>query len=205
MGELTDPRPLARVATIVVAVWVASELRLHVLLFRALTNLSLSGVGYRAHPEMIGLAGLFQLLSYLLNAVVVGRWIWRTNRNAHILAEGMSVTSGWAVGWFFVPVANLWKPFEGLKETWQVSHDPANWPLVSVPALLRWWWGLWVGVNLGRNAEILLGSQSITLGPPGWVDAVVTFAGVGHGLLLIPFVLRLSAAQAKTISAYTFA
>ena len=55
--------------------------------------------------------------SYLATAVVFGIWIVRANKNARALgAKNLSASPGWALGYFFVPILNLWKPFK------------ANWP-----------------------------------------------------------------------------
>src|ERR1700754_3506800 len=52
--------------------------------------------------------------------IVFAVWIHRANRNARALgAVGMRFSPGWAVGWFFVPIANLWKPYQAMKEIWQ--------------------------------------------------------------------------------------
>ena len=150
MGELTDPRPLARVVGIVVAVWMVAEVLLRV----SMTSVAVGAFGAgRSLPVIhaVGLFALVQIASYIVTVIVTGRWIWRASTNAHALATGMSITPGWAVGWFFMPVASLFKPFEAMRECWQVSHDPNQWPLLPVPALLRWWWGCWIASNIGAN------------------------------------------------------
>jgi len=48
------------------------------------------------------------------------------------------------VGWYFVPVANLWKPYQAMKEIWKASSDPENWQDRPVSPLLPWWWLLCV-------------------------------------------------------------
>lgn len=60
----------------------------------------------------------------------------------------MTVTSGWAVGRFFLPLLNLWHPFLGVAEIWRVSVDPVDPDRIRTPALLHWWWGLWLATSL---------------------------------------------------------
>jgi len=84
------------------------------------------------------------LLVYFVTAIVFLMWINRANKNCHGFSSGMEFTSGWAVGWYFVPIACLIKPFQVMNEIWRVSHDPVNWKSLATPALLRWWWGLWL-------------------------------------------------------------
>ena len=56
----------------------------------------------------------------------------------------MLFTPGWSVGWYFIPIANLWKPYQAVKEIWIVSHKntPAD------HAVVGWWWALLLISNL---------------------------------------------------------
>jgi hypothetical protein len=73
------------------------------------------------------------------------KWIYRANYNAHQLgAKRMEFTPGWAIGWFFIPVACLWKPYEAMKEIWQASQSPHEWRKVETGVLLPIWWTLWL-------------------------------------------------------------
>lgn len=80
-------------------------------------------------------------------------WIHRVSTNLHALSgEKLEFTPGWAVGWFFVPLANLVQPYRVLRELWRVSrrgkHDQAA-------AVVGWWWGLWLlGYVLSMSAVL---------------------------------------------------
>ena len=74
--------------------------------------------------------------------VLVLMWIHRANYNAHQLgAAEMKFTPGWAIGWYFIPIAMLWKPYQAMKEIWQASFNPSRWWEEDTPPLLP----LWVG------------------------------------------------------------
>jgi hypothetical protein len=89
--------------------------------------------------------GAIWLSMYATCAVTALRWIYLANSNAHALgAERMQFTPAWAIGWYFVPLANLWKPYQAMKEVWQASTSRTDWREVKAPALLRWWWALWL-------------------------------------------------------------
>lgn len=74
-------------------------------------------------------------------------WVYYVHRNLRALQnESLEFTSGWAVGWFFVPIMHLYKPFQAVREIWRCS-DPETigegkpvWFQIRVP-LVRWWWG----------------------------------------------------------------
>ena len=58
----------------------------------------------------------------------------------------MQYTPGWAVGWYFVPIATLWKPFQAMVETFKASHPrfDDDWSLAPRPAILTAWWSMWI-------------------------------------------------------------
>jgi hypothetical protein len=98
-----------------------------------------------ARQQAIGIA---QLLLFIVTGIVFLTWIYRANRNARALgAQGMRFTPGWTVGWFFVPIMSLWKPFQAMREIWQASVQPGNWQAVTTPPLIGWWWAIYI-INL---------------------------------------------------------
>lgn len=100
---------------------------------------------------------LSRLPLLLITFVLGGRWILRVARNARALgAQGMEVSAGWAVGWYFVPFANLIKPFRAMDEIWRASASAAQWRQLATPALLRFWWGCWLAVAFIGNASMRL-------------------------------------------------
>jgi len=91
-----------------------------------------------------GLAGLSLLLT-IVTLIVFARWIVLAHRNLPALgARYLDFTPGWAVGWFFVPVANIWKPFQAMRSLWQYSHSVHKPDLQDSTWVLGVWWTLWL-------------------------------------------------------------
>jgi hypothetical protein len=87
-----------------------------------------------------GLSALAQTLIFLGCGFLCLKWIYRMSLNAHSLAPDLKVSPAWGVGWFFVPFASLWKPFQGVRKSWQASAAAGpGWQSQPVPELLRWW------------------------------------------------------------------
>lgn len=109
----------------------------------------LRGVGGEGSPTGFPLFAVLRALAMmaiaLINAILVLTWIQHANHNArHLGATDMKYTPGWAVGWFFVPIAWFWKPYQAMKEIWRASANPADWRREQASPLLHWWWALWI-------------------------------------------------------------
>lgn len=89
------------------------------------------------------------LIAAIASLITLLAWIYAANRNlASLRPTGrLEFTPGWSVGWFFVPIANLVKPYQAVREIWEHS-DPKGLDVGFRPrpssgaALVGWWWGL---------------------------------------------------------------
>ncbi len=92
-----------------------------------------------------GIIGIIQLAVFIVTAILILKWIYRANLNARQLgATDMEFTPGWSIGWYFIPIAFLWKPYQAMKEIWWASKSPAKWKGKSTPYLPQWWWFFWI-------------------------------------------------------------
>jgi hypothetical protein len=79
-------------------------------------------------------------------------WLHRSYRNLQALhAHELRFSPGWAVGYFFIPILNLFRPYQVLKETWKAS-DPTTlhataWKGSRAFPVLGWWWAFWLITN----------------------------------------------------------
>lgn len=102
-----------------------------------------------------GVIGLVQTLVLITAMILVARWIYRANQNCRRLgAADMRFTPGWAVGWYFIPVLSMWKPYQAMKEIWRASVAPADWRRQSRPMLMPVWWGMWL-LSLALGSAIM--------------------------------------------------
>jgi hypothetical protein len=146
---------------------------------------------------------LANILVLLVTSIVVLRWIYRASVNAHAAAPDLTITPGWAVGWYFVPIANLWKPFQAMKEIWLGSHFGANWEAGYTSDLLNWWWGLYILDSFIGNASWRLAATAPELSAElGLVDGVIT---IPLSLILIWIMRQVTEAQDVTRHAEVFA
>ncbi len=96
--------------------------------------------------------GLTDALLTLVTIVFFSMWIYRAAAN--IVAAGtigFDYTPGWAVGWFFVPIANLFKPYAAMRQIWNASQGGQADQLERPEGLLAIWWGCWLLSNIASN------------------------------------------------------
>lgn len=85
--------------------------------------------------------GLFQFGGAIATIILFAKWIYRANFNARQLgAQGMQFSPGWSIGYYFIPILLLWKPYQAMREIWQASKNPASWTTVERGSILPWWW-----------------------------------------------------------------
>jgi len=148
------------------------------------------GVG---SPEGWTAVGIIWLLAQaaiaLGTAILVLSWIYRANHNARQLgAADMRFTPGWAVGWYFIPIAWFWMPYLAMREIWRASVNPSDWGAAPVSPLLRWWWSLWIVGSWGTDGVDLVASLRLDEAGFETVDAATNL--VGHALdIPLAFVL----------------
>ena len=174
------------------------------------TPLSTGGMfpGEAAVSLLQGLGGLLQALVFIVCGFFCLKWIYRVSLNAHSIAPGMTITPAWGVGWFFVPFACLWKPFQGVRETWQVSASGGpGWQTQPTPALLGWWWGLWIVANILGNVAFRLEMNATSIGETmisTGLSLAQESANVPLDVLFILLVRRLTALQLGALSGRIF-
>jgi hypothetical protein len=93
--------------------------------------------------------GLSHDVLCLVTVVVFSRWIYVANQNVRALgAQGLRFTPGWAVGYFFVPLFHLWRPYQAMNDLWRASKSPGAWQSVAPDSVLGRWWIFWIIANL---------------------------------------------------------
>lgn len=97
--------------------------------------------------------GLF--ISFFTCAPII-LWIYRVCSNAHTLSKRMTISPGWAIGWYLVPVASLFQPYESMKEIWVASSGMKE---KDIPAAVKQWWLCYIASNILAYAS-LIGSPS---------------------------------------------
>ena len=134
-------------------VGIVSSIAEYSLLGRIQSGEFVSDAQANANDARQAVIGLAQFVLYLVTIVVWLVWFRRAYRNLISLRVGqLRFKPGWAVGAWFVPFLNLVRPFQITKDIWTASNpdpntEPGMWSYAKTPALLGWWWALWLISN----------------------------------------------------------
>ena len=156
--------------------------------------------GADALTMVAGLAYLSFTVVFVVSIVLVGRWIYRAHANlAAAGADGLEFTPGWAVGWYFIPFANLVKPFQAMRELWNQSHSEHDQFGNEAPSEVKAWWGAWIVGNIissvGTRIELMGGGGGESLAIGTTLSAVGTAGVVLAAVLLLKIIACVTEAQ----------
>ncbi|WP_240505883.1 DUF4328 domain-containing protein [Erythrobacter colymbi] len=143
---------------------------------------------------------LVNFVIYIGSVIAVAMWIYRAHANLHAAAlPGLEFTLGWAVGWYFIPIAFLFKPYQAMKELWRESFQTGDSYSAPPPATLSGWWGFWiVGVLAGNiSTRVSLMGDGANVQVALVIGLVSSVAMVGSAWLLMRIIREVTAAQAN--------
>ena len=79
-------------------------------------------------------------------------WNYRVSANLSVLCLQRRFSTTWALWCWFIPIVNLFKPYQAMKEIWEESHpqslhyEDGRWQAspVRVSRLFGFWWAFWL-------------------------------------------------------------
>lgn len=96
-------------------------------------------------------AEVLSLVVGLALAVAFLAWLSRVVEDIPPLGAGTPHTSPrWAIVWWFVPIAFLWKPYIVVRDVW--ARLNITWPATG---MLAAWWSTWIGGTIAARVAAL--------------------------------------------------
>ncbi len=93
------------------------------------------------------LVGVVEIGLVIVAGVLLLMWLHRAYTNLLALGHTPRFTPGWAVGYWFIPIVNLWRPYQVMKDWWLRSEGDTMVPgyeRVTAPSVLSAWWACWI-------------------------------------------------------------
>lgn len=146
-----------------------------------------------------GIVALGFFIVFFWSWIVIGRWKFRAMANLRARGEKTKISPGWAVGWYFIPIAWLWKPLEAMSEIWRLSMQRAG--QSADGGHLGWWWATWViGNILGWISMRLVGLDMTQADPDALraaasIDVITAGLHIACALTLLQIMRRVTDAQ----------
>jgi hypothetical protein len=117
--------------------------------------------------ELTRSADLVRFGVFLAAAIAFLAWFSRAYRNlARLGVPGLRYTHAWAVGAWFVPIVNLFRPKQVANDIWRAT-DPQlrseGWHGRDVSPWLHWWWAFWVAGGVFGNQAAFAQIQAKTV------------------------------------------
>ncbi|MBK9154860.1 MAG: DUF4328 domain-containing protein [Chloracidobacterium sp.] len=158
-----------------------------------------------------GLLALFQFPVFVFTVVSFLIWLNRAHKNLLALRPSfLRFSSGWAVGWWFIPFANLVRPFQVVREVWWES-DPEipedrmflTESLHSAPTYMGVWWAFWLLSNFASNLldRLFDPERMENVAEIGALMVVASSLTIVAGILAIMVVKDITARQSARFAA----
>lgn len=200
-----DPKSLTRY--LIIMLWISMGFEIITLLGdmaqMSLLNRPFTNQEALANDARQQLIGVGYIIVFIVTAIFFLKWIHRANLNCHGFgAENMVFTPGWAVGWHFIPVMSLFKPYQAMKEIWQVSQNPRSWQTVAGSPILGWWWGLWIAnailgqvvFRAAKNATTIEQLERLSI-----ISIVASIVGIPLCLVAMKLVNSIATMQERVV------
>jgi hypothetical protein len=139
------------------------------------------------------MVGLGQIVALLAGAVAFLRWLRMAYGNLPALGAVPRFGPNWAVAFFLVPILNLFRPYQVMRELWIASVG-------GRAAIVGWWWAAYLVASF-------LGARSFTLVATAraprdflmatWVTLAADVSGTAAAALAIAIVLGIDRGQAR--------
>jgi hypothetical protein len=170
ISALTNWVQLAFIISAIIAVAsIISEFMQADLLIGALHGRYVSMAQAIANDDREAIIGWINLGIYIVTAIIFLIWVYRANKNLHAFKSPvLRFSPGWAVGWWFIPFANLFRPYQITAEISKASNPELD-PSLNVvlhlpaPAIVGWWWALFLIGNIVTSiaGELMSGANYI--------------------------------------------
>lgn len=131
-------------------------------------------------------------------------WIWKARANLRDLGlDGLRHGPWWAVAAWFVPIANLFVPFQSMRELWNRSAGEDEFQATGPVGPVSGWWACWIGGGVLTaifTATILIDAQPgvYVVTSPAMISIIVLLGTVmtqASVVFLLVVVRRITALQ----------
>jgi hypothetical protein len=137
-----------------------------------------------------------KVLFFIATVVSFLMWLYRAYKNLEAFnVQNLNTSAGWAVGYWFIPILNLFKPLKVVNELYHGSNPETAeqgyaFSDTGTPAIHGFWWACWILSNFAnRIASAIEKSAKDVTNSSVLFDVISLSLGIMAGVLLI-FIIR---------------
>lgn len=146
-----------------------------------------------AGDDRQSMIGIFQIGAYVAGAIVFIRWLHGAYRNVDVVARPeRRYGHGWAIGAWFVPILNFWRPKQIVNDVWRAGGRSAEDTEPGWLPLL-WWTAFIVAGVADRAAGRLWDDEALDALRDGTIAIMVS-----DGLDIVAAILAILVVRAAT-------
>ena len=146
-------------------IWIVTGLQMAFLISTFLQYLLLKNIsnGVFTSIEQANFNDMRQLIisvmysiAFIVSAVTFIQWFRRAYYNQEILFVHMGTTNGWAAGAWFVPIMNLFKPYQMMKELYfnaenRLVDNGLETEKKNRFTIIGSWWTMWIVLSISNR------------------------------------------------------
>src|SRR5690625_2859855 len=149
---------------------------------------------------VVSLFNLPWLLICLIFIAIYSNWLYRAYSNLHdVHIQGLTSTPAWAVGWNFIPLLHLIKPYSIMKEIWQATFyaedETDDWKKEEVSGKVRLWWLFFIIGLVTWPDWFQFGQTFLSFKVDIWLTIVSGISFVVSGLMIQKIMKQITAEQ----------
>jgi hypothetical protein len=133
---------------------------------------------------------IIYLIVYLVSIITFIRWFRRAYFNLHQKITYLLHSEGWAAGSWFVPIINLYRPYQIMKELYNETKELLTKKGISFnqnfnSRSIGWWWTLWIMSGLIGQFIFRYSTKAES------IDELITgtVAGIISNIVAVPLAL----------------
>jgi len=192
-GRALWARRVVMAAVVVDVIAVAAGIS-EVRLYQQAADGSATQADLLADDSRQALVGFAQFGILIVGAVFFLRWFHRAYANVRALGTATKHSTGWAIGFWFIPFLNLVRPKQMADEIWNGSGDDGE----PAPGVVTWWWAAFIlsgivgqiAFRLNVSAETVSDFQSAS-----WLALAADVFSVAAGVLALTVITRMTVRQ----------
>lgn len=165
-----------RSKTAILLIWIVLTLALITLisdylqyeLLQAITNgESITQETAEANDMRQRIVAIIFIVFWIISAITFIQWFRRAYYNIHTKVANLSYPDRWAASVWFIPIINLYRPYQIMKELFQETTNLLNNKIGEYSEnnktyILGFWWALWITHNVIDGIIFRMKTETIT-------------------------------------------